>query len=78
MEGLRGMEKQLEIKDNRARYFMNRIWVPKFSDTRKLVMNEAHKTIYSIHTGADKMYLYLKKLYWWPNIKAEIAMYLRK
>ncbi|GKF16765.1 putative reverse transcriptase domain-containing protein [Tanacetum coccineum] len=38
-------------------------------------MHESHKLKYSIHPGSDKMYQDLKKLYWWPNIKAEIATY---
>ncbi|GJT13955.1 putative reverse transcriptase domain-containing protein [Tanacetum coccineum] len=33
---------------------------------------------YSIHPGSDKMYQDLKKLYWWPNMKAEIATYVSK
>nr|GEV49833.1 putative reverse transcriptase domain-containing protein [Tanacetum cinerariifolium] len=32
---------------------------------------------YSIHLGSDKMYEDLKKLYWWPNMKAEIATYVK-
>ncbi|GKA55062.1 putative reverse transcriptase domain-containing protein [Tanacetum coccineum] len=32
----------------------------------------------SIHPGSDKMYQDLKKLYWWPNMKAEIATYVSK
>ncbi|GJV80220.1 putative reverse transcriptase domain-containing protein [Tanacetum coccineum] len=38
-------------------------------------MYESHKSKYSIHLGSDKMYQDLKKLYWWPNMKAEIATY---
>ncbi|GKD95293.1 putative reverse transcriptase domain-containing protein [Tanacetum coccineum] len=38
-------------------------------------MHESHKSKYSIHPGSDKMYQDLKKLYWWPNMKAEIATY---
>nr|GEW43225.1 retrotransposon protein, putative, Ty3-gypsy subclass [Tanacetum cinerariifolium] len=30
---------------------------------------------YSIHPGSDRMYHDLKKLYWWPNMKAEITTY---
>nr|GEV39863.1 reverse transcriptase domain-containing protein [Tanacetum cinerariifolium] len=30
---------------------------------------------YSIHPGSDKMYQDMKKLYWWPNMKANIATY---
>ncbi|GJR63982.1 putative reverse transcriptase domain-containing protein [Tanacetum coccineum] len=31
-----------------------------------------------IHPGSDKMYQDLKKLYWWPNMKAIIAEYVGK
>nr|GEZ19931.1 putative reverse transcriptase domain-containing protein [Tanacetum cinerariifolium] len=43
-----------------------------------LIMHESHKSKYSIHPGSDKMYQDLKKLYWWANIKAEIATYVSK
>ena len=77
-ESLRGMEIQLEIEDDGTRYFMNRVWVPKFGEVKELVLNEAHRTRYSIHLGADNMYLDLNALYWWPNMKAEIATYVSK
>ncbi|GJV85573.1 putative reverse transcriptase domain-containing protein [Tanacetum coccineum] len=35
----------------------------------------SYKLKYSIHPGSDKMYQDLKKLYWWPNMKAIIADY---
>ncbi|GJW21397.1 putative reverse transcriptase domain-containing protein [Tanacetum coccineum] len=41
------------------------------------IMHESHKSKYSIHPGSDKMYQDLKLLYWWPNIKADIATYER-
>nr|GEW65657.1 hypothetical protein [Tanacetum cinerariifolium] len=47
-------------------------------DLRALIMHESHKLKYSIHPGSDKMYQDLKKLYWWPNMKAEIATYVSK
>ncbi|GJZ33536.1 putative reverse transcriptase domain-containing protein [Tanacetum coccineum] len=43
-----------------------------------LIMHKSHKSKYSIHPGLDKMYQDLKKLYWWPNMKAEIATYVSK
>nr|GEY64082.1 putative reverse transcriptase domain-containing protein [Tanacetum cinerariifolium] len=45
-------------------------------DLCELIMHESHKSKYSIHPGSDKMYQDLKKLYWWPNMKSEIATYV--
>nr|GEV05467.1 putative reverse transcriptase domain-containing protein [Tanacetum cinerariifolium] len=45
---------------------------------RDLVMHESYNSKYSIHPGSDKMYQYLKSLYWWPNKKVDIATYVRK
>ncbi|XP_076909780.1 uncharacterized protein LOC143567197 [Bidens hawaiensis] len=72
-EALRGMVKQLEPKADETLYFSNRIWVPYIGGLRELVLDEAHESRYSIHPGADKMYKDLKELYWWPNIKGDIA-----
>ncbi|GKC56828.1 putative reverse transcriptase domain-containing protein [Tanacetum coccineum] len=54
------------------------LWILCFGDTRALIMHESHKSKYSIHPRSDTMYQDLKKLYWWPNIKAEIATYVSK
>ncbi|GKB08052.1 putative reverse transcriptase domain-containing protein [Tanacetum coccineum] len=43
-----------------------------------LIMLESHKSKYSIHPGSDKMYHDLRKLYWCPNMKADIATYVSK
>nr|GEX55044.1 hypothetical protein [Tanacetum cinerariifolium] len=57
--------------------FYCRSWIPCFGDLRDLIMHELHKSKYLIHPGSNKMYQDLKKLYWWPNIKVEIATYVR-
>nr|GEY63617.1 hypothetical protein [Tanacetum cinerariifolium] len=43
-----------------------------------MIMHESQKSKYSIHPGLDKMYQDLKKLYWWPNINADIATFVSK
>ncbi|GJT08764.1 putative reverse transcriptase domain-containing protein [Tanacetum coccineum] len=53
-------------------------WLPCYGDLRIVIMHESHKSKYSIHLGFDKMYQDMKKLYWWPNIKTDIATYVSK
>ncbi|GJW27318.1 reverse transcriptase domain-containing protein [Tanacetum coccineum] len=77
-EDLCGMIKNLEPRADGTLCLKNRSWIPCFGDLRALIMHESHKSKYSIHPGSDKMYQDLKKLYWWPNMKAEIATYVSK
>ncbi|GKB82673.1 putative reverse transcriptase domain-containing protein [Tanacetum coccineum] len=77
-EDLCGMIKNLEPRADGTLCLKNRSWIPCFGNLRALIMHESHKSKYSIHPGSDKMYQDLKKLYWWPNIKAKIATYVRK
>ncbi|GKC90136.1 putative reverse transcriptase domain-containing protein, partial [Tanacetum coccineum] len=72
------MIKKLEPRGDRTLCLRNRSWIPCFSDLRELIMNESHKSKHSIHPGSEKMYQDLKKLYWWPNMKAKIATYVSK
>ncbi|GJS02992.1 putative reverse transcriptase domain-containing protein [Tanacetum coccineum] len=67
-----------KIHSDGIRYFENRVWLPLFGGLRDLIMHESHKSKYSIHPGSDKMYQDMKKLYWWPNMKADIATYVSK
>ncbi|GJZ51250.1 putative reverse transcriptase domain-containing protein [Tanacetum coccineum] len=77
-ENLRGMDKAFEVRPDGTRCIKNRSWLPLFGNLRDLIMHESHKLKYSIHPGSDKMYQDLKKLYWWPNMKAIIAEYVGK
>ncbi|GKC06212.1 putative reverse transcriptase domain-containing protein [Tanacetum coccineum] len=77
-EKLHRLDQQMEKKEDRSLYFMDRIWIPLVGDVRMVILNEAHKSKYSMHPGADKMYHNLCDMYWWPRIKRAIATYVRK
>nr|GEW28261.1 hypothetical protein [Tanacetum cinerariifolium] len=47
-------------------------------DVRKMIMDEADSMRYSIHPGADKMYHDLRDVYWWPDMKRDVATHISK
>ncbi|GJY28489.1 putative reverse transcriptase domain-containing protein [Tanacetum coccineum] len=55
-----------------------RSWLTCYGDLRSVIMHESHKSKYSIHPDSEKMYQDMKKLYWWGNIKADVATYVSK
>ncbi|GJR56577.1 putative reverse transcriptase domain-containing protein [Tanacetum coccineum] len=55
-----------------------RSWLPCYGNLRSVIMHESHKSKYSIHPGSEKIYQDMKKLCWWPNMKADIATYVSK
>ncbi|GJR52225.1 reverse transcriptase domain-containing protein [Tanacetum coccineum] len=77
-EGLNGTDQQMEKREDGSLHYMDRIWVPLVGGVRTKIMDEAHKTRYSMHPGADKMYYDLRDMYWWPGMKKEIAIYVSK
>nr|GEY32554.1 putative reverse transcriptase domain-containing protein [Tanacetum cinerariifolium] len=72
------MIKKLEPCTDGTLCLKNRSWISYLGELRALIMHESHKSKYSLHPGSDNMYHDLKKLYWWPNMKEEIATYVSK
>nr|GFA49386.1 putative reverse transcriptase domain-containing protein [Tanacetum cinerariifolium] len=70
--------KKLEPRADGTLCLNDRSWLPCYDDLWTVIMHESHKSKYSIHPGSDKMYQDMKKLYWWPNMKADIATYVSK
>ncbi|GJX51217.1 putative reverse transcriptase domain-containing protein [Tanacetum coccineum] len=75
-ERLHGLNQQMERKGDGSLYFMDRIWVSLVGGVRTVIMDEAHKSRYSVHPGSDKMYYDLRDMYWWPGMKRDIATYV--
>ncbi|GJW93618.1 putative reverse transcriptase domain-containing protein [Tanacetum coccineum] len=71
---LRGLDDQMECRSDGALYYLDQIWVPLTGDVRTLIIDEAHKSRYSVHPGADKMYYDLRDIYWWLGMKKDIYL----
>ncbi|GJY20771.1 putative reverse transcriptase domain-containing protein [Tanacetum coccineum] len=72
---LHSLDQQIERKEDGNLNFMDRIWVPLVGDVRMVILNEAHKSRYSVHPGANKMYHDLRDMYWWSGMKRDITIY---
>ncbi|GJQ90538.1 putative reverse transcriptase domain-containing protein [Tanacetum coccineum] len=74
----KGLDEMIEQRSDGTLYYLDRIWVPLKGDVRTLIMDEAYKSKYSVHPGADKMYYDLRDRYWWSGMKKDIAVYVRE
>nr|GFB89461.1 putative reverse transcriptase domain-containing protein [Tanacetum cinerariifolium] len=68
----------MKRKEDESLYFIDRIWVPLVGGVKTIIMDEAHKTRYSVHLGVDKMYHDLRDMYWWPGMKRDSVTYVSK
>jgi hypothetical protein len=57
-------------------WFEDRLVVPKNSELRKKILDEAHLSKFSMHPDSNKMYHDLRCLYCWTRMKREIAKYV--
>nr|GEV50572.1 putative reverse transcriptase domain-containing protein [Tanacetum cinerariifolium] len=69
-------KEKLEPRADGTLCLNNRSWLSCHGELRNLIMHESHKSKYFVHSGSDKMYQDMKLLYWWPNMKADIATYI--
>nr|GEX91330.1 putative reverse transcriptase domain-containing protein [Tanacetum cinerariifolium] len=82
IENSKNLEKptkeRLESRMDETLCLNNRSWLMHYGDLWTLIMHESHKSKYSVHPGFEKMYQDMKQLYWWPNMKSDIATYINK
>ncbi|GJX97067.1 hypothetical protein Tco_0352865 [Tanacetum coccineum] len=59
----KGLDELIEHRSDRALYYLDQIRVPLKGDMRTMIMDEAYKSKYTVHPGADKMYYDLRDMY---------------
>ncbi|XP_035832002.1 uncharacterized protein LOC118481029 [Helianthus annuus] len=72
-ERVKGVTDKLEENSTGLKTRFGRIWIPRFCKVKTALLDEAHKSRYSIHPRATKMYRDLKTNYWWPGMKRDIV-----
>ncbi|KAD3067002.1 hypothetical protein E3N88_34882 [Mikania micrantha] len=77
-ERIYGQVKLLEENDFGIKTRSGRMWVPRLGNFRSSILDEAHKSRYSIHPSAIKMYQDLRKHYWWPGMKFNVMQYVNR
>ncbi|GJT88734.1 putative reverse transcriptase domain-containing protein [Tanacetum coccineum] len=73
-----GLDEMMELRNDGALYYLDRIWVPLKGDVRTLIIDEAHKSKYFVNPRADKMYYDLRDGYWWAGMKKDITIYVSR
>nr|GEU67038.1 retrotransposon protein, putative, Ty3-gypsy subclass [Tanacetum cinerariifolium] len=74
----RGLDELIEPQSDGALYYLDQIWVPLKGDVRTLIIDEAHKSKYSVYPGANKMYNDCRDRYWWSGMKKDIDVYVSR
>ena len=58
--------------------YQGRLCFPSLDGLRIRILEEAHRSRYSIHPGATKMYHDLREVFWWEYLKKDIAEFVEK
>ena len=58
--------------------FQGRLCILNVDGLRDRILEEAHGSLYSIHTGATMMYHDIREIYWWEGLKKDIVEFFAK
>ncbi|XP_070041319.1 uncharacterized protein [Nicotiana tomentosiformis] len=67
----------LDMSDGTLRY-QGRLSVPNVDDLRERIMTEDHTFRYSVDPGSTKLYRDLKEVYWWNDMKINVADFVAR
>ncbi|KAL0553899.1 hypothetical protein IC582_007803 [Cucumis melo] len=73
-----GQTAEFSLSSDGGLLFERRLCVPSDSAVKTELLSEAHSSPFSIHPGSTKMYQDLKRVYWWRNMKREVAEFVSK
>ncbi|XP_070045249.1 uncharacterized protein [Nicotiana tomentosiformis] len=66
----------LDLKEDGVLRYRGHLCVPDVAGLRDRIMPESHYLWYSIHSRSMKMYYDIKDVYWWNDMKKNIAAFV--
>ncbi|KAL0561560.1 hypothetical protein IC582_001994 [Cucumis melo] len=73
-----GQAVEFSLSSDGGLLFERRLCVPSDSAIKTELLSEAHSSPFSMHPGSTKMYQDLKRVYWWRNMKREVAEFVSR
>ncbi|KAL0541249.1 hypothetical protein IC582_021291 [Cucumis melo] len=73
-----GLTAEFLLSSDGGLLFERRLCVPSDCAVKTELLSEAHSSPFSMHPGSTKMYQDLKRVYWWRNMKREVAEFVSK
>jgi hypothetical protein len=75
--GKSGQEDFGIFEDGALRY-RNHLCVPREDNIKRVILAEAHQSLYTVHPGSTKMNRDLREHYWWNGMKREVAQFVER
>lgn len=75
---MRVMEIKFNISDDRVLRFKNRLCAPSDKEIKRLILDEAYKSLYIVHPSNTKMYRDLRESFWWCGMKRGIVKFVEQ
>ncbi|KAL0556362.1 hypothetical protein IC582_004875 [Cucumis melo] len=73
-----GQGENFSISSDDGLMFEGRLCVPEDSAVKTELLTEAHSSPFTMHPGSTKMYQDLRSVYWWRNMKREVADFVSR
>ncbi|KAF3659076.1 hypothetical protein FXO38_07330 [Capsicum annuum] len=67
-----------EIGGDSTLRYQGRLCIPDVDGLQERILAEAHELRYVVHPNSTKMYHDLKEIYWWNNIKRDVANFVAR
>jgi hypothetical protein len=74
----KGVQSDFHVYGDGMLKFCNRVCIPNDTELKRVILSEAHQSLYTVHLGNTKLYQDLCKNYWWKGMKKDIAQYVEQ